>query len=146
MKRILLLTLVGAAVFLLSAGAQEEKGFDPDLQYAQVRNVVMEERSDGRWRFSVTVRHADSGWDHYADLWQVVADESGEVLGERPLAHPHTNEQPFTRSLSGVEIPASVEAVRVRAKCTQHGYEGRQVRIPLDGSGGERFTIRRAGE
>ncbi len=141
-----MLTFVGAAVLLISVGAQEGKNFDPDLQYAQVRNVVMEEHSDGRWSFSVTVRHADSGWDHYADLWQVVADESGEVLGERPLAHPHTNEQPFTRSLSGVEIPPSVEAVRVRAKCSQHGYEGRQVRIPLDGSDGERFTVRRAGE
>lgn len=52
------------------------------------------------WRFSATVRHADEGWDHYADAWRVVT-EAGEVLGTRELFHPHVNEQPFTRSLSG---------------------------------------------
>ena len=33
----------------------------------------------GRWRFDVTVRHADEGWDHYADKWDVVAPD-GTVL------------------------------------------------------------------
>lgn len=134
-------TLLVAA--LGAAGAQEQSEYDPDLKYAQVRRVVMQENTDGSWRFSVTVRHADTGWDHYADLWQVVAAESGNVLGERPLAHPHTGEQPFTRSLSGVEIPAGVETVMVRAKCNRHGYQGRQVRIDLDAEEGQGYTIRR---
>ena len=127
---------MAAAVLLsvvsVSAQAnQEEEQFNPDLKYAQVRQVELRETGDRVYHVSVTLRHADSGWDHYADLWQVLDDGTGEVLGERPLAHPHTNEQPFTRSLSQVEIPEGVEVIRVRAKCNQHGYEGKQVRIPL---------------
>lgn len=31
-------------------------------------------RSEAReYRFAVTVRHGDTGWDHYADRWEVVA-------------------------------------------------------------------------
>lgn len=142
MKRKLLLSIVAVIVSFASIEAQEEGSFDPDLKYAQVRNVVMEENTDGSWTFSVTLRHADTGWDHYADLWQVI-DEEGTVLGERSLAHPHTNEQPFTRGVSGVEIPSSVEVIQVRAKCNQHGYEGRKVRIPLDVPEGEEYTIHR---
>ena len=43
----------------------------------------------------VTVQHADTGWDHYADAWEVLAPD-GTVLGTRTLLHPHTDEQPFT--------------------------------------------------
>jgi hypothetical protein len=41
----------------------------------------------------VTVRHADEGWEHYADCWEVLTLD-GEVLATRELAHPHDNEQP----------------------------------------------------
>jgi len=135
------------AAVLLSVGAvsaqdtQEEEQFNPNLKYAQVRQVELRETGDRVYHVSVTLRHADSGWDHYADLWQVVDDGTGEVLGERRLAHPHTNEQPFTRSLSRVEIPEGVEVIRIRAKCNQHGYEGKQVRIPLDTDEGENYRI-----
>lgn len=72
-----------------------------------------------RWRVSVTVSHADSGWEHYADGWRVL-DEGGRELGFRVLAHPHVDEQPFTRSLS-LTIPASVQAIRVQAVDSVHG-------------------------
>ncbi|MFO7731854.1 MAG: hypothetical protein R6V86_13945 [Spirochaetia bacterium] len=145
-KTLIMSWLVVTAVLLslvsVSAQAtQEEEQFNPDLKYAQVRQVELRESGDRVYHVSVTLRHADSGWDHYADLWQVVDDETGEVLGERRLAHPHTNEQPFTRSLSWVEIPEGVEVIRIRAKCNQHGYEGKQVRIPLDTNEGEDYRI-----
>lgn len=78
---------------------------------------------DGTWRFTVTVRHADEGWDHYADQWQVLTPD-GEVLGTRTLYHPHVDEQPFTRSLSDVAIPADVDRVVIRARDSVHGYSG----------------------
>ena len=53
--------------------------------------------SPGVWRFDVTVRHADEGWDHYADRWDVIGPD-GAVLATRVLLHPHVGEQPFTRS------------------------------------------------
>jgi len=72
------------------------------------------------WSFAVTVRHADSGWDHYADGWGVYAPD-GTRLGYRILLHPHVGEQPFTRSLSGVAIPADIGQVVIRAHDLVHG-------------------------
>ncbi len=82
--------------------------------------------SEGRWRFHVTVRHADEGWDHYADKWDVVAPD-GRLLGTRVLLHPHETEQPFTRSLGGVAIPAEIDRVMLRAHDSVHGYGGAEV-------------------
>jgi hypothetical protein len=83
-------------------------------------------------RFSVTVRHADAGWDHYANRWQVLS-KSGEVLATRVLRHPHVNEQPFTRDLRGVEIPAEIRRVRIRARDSVHGEGGAEVVVELPG-------------
>lgn len=77
----------------------------------------------GAWSFRVTVRSADTGWDKYADAWEVVGPD-GTVYGTRVLTHPHVDEQPFTRSLSGVEIPAGVESVTVRARDSVAGFCG----------------------
>lgn len=82
--------------------------------------VKAEARASGTgWTVSVTLRHPDTGWDHYADGWEVRAPD-GMLLGERPLAHPHENEQPFTRSLSRVAIPDDLPEVLIRARCN-HG-------------------------
>jgi hypothetical protein len=72
-------------------------------------------------RFSVTLSHPDTGWDHYADGWEVL-DADGNSLGIRELAHPHVAEQPFTRSLGGVQIPDGVTTVYVRARCNVDGW------------------------
>ncbi|MCR9139523.1 MAG: hypothetical protein NXI27_26220 [Alphaproteobacteria bacterium] len=87
-------------------------------------------QSDGTWRFSVTVKHDDEGWDHYANRWDVVGPD-GTVYGERVLAHPHVNEQPFTRSLSGVSIPEDVSQVIVRANDSVHGLGGIEMTVDL---------------
>ena len=86
--------------------------------------------SGGNWTFSATVRHADTGWEHYADAWRVVAPD-GAVLGTRTLHHPHVSEQPFTRSLSGVRVPDGVGTVRIEARDSVHGWGGRAVRLDL---------------
>ena len=49
------------------------------------------------WQVNVTLRHADTGWDHYADAWRLVSP-GGDMLGTRTLLHPHVDEQPFVRS------------------------------------------------
>lgn len=72
-------------------------------------------------RFSVTLSHPDTGWDHYADGWEVL-DADGNSLGLRELLHPHVAEQPFTRSLSGVQIPEGTTSVYVRARCNVDGW------------------------
>lgn len=97
---------------------------------ADVVGVEAVRDNAGKWRFNVSVAHADEGWDHYADKWDVVAPD-GTVLGTRVLHHPHENEQPFTRSLSGVVIPETIDEVTVRAHDSQHGYEGKPMRVKL---------------
>ncbi len=74
----------------------------------------------GTYRFSVTLRHDDNGWDHYADRWQVLAPD-GRVLATRVLLHPHDAEQPFTRGMSGVVIPDGIKWVYIRGHDKVHG-------------------------
>jgi hypothetical protein len=98
---------------------------------ADVVNVSVKQSGKNTFSFSVTVRHADEGWDHYANKWDVVAPD-GTVLGTRVLYHPHVDEQPFTRSLSGVNIPDTVDTVTVRAHDSVHlfGGETKMVKLP----------------
>lgn len=72
---------------------------------------------------SATVRSADTGWEKYADAFEVRASD-GTVLGTRILAHPHVDEQPFTRSLTGLVIPAGTTEVTVAARDLVVGFCG----------------------
>ncbi|MFV2051848.1 hypothetical protein [Aliiroseovarius sp. YM-037] len=91
------------------------------LADAPVVERVEANRSGDEWRFNVTLSHADTGWDDYADGWRVEA-EDGTDLGTRVLHHPHVEEQPFTRSLSGVTIPEGTETVYIRARTKPEGW------------------------
>jgi hypothetical protein len=84
----------------------------------------------GSCTFSVTLKHNDEGWHHYADKWDVVT-LSGKLLKSRVLHHPHENEQPFTRSLSGVMIPAGESQVKIRARDSKHGYSEQEFVVDL---------------
>jgi len=86
----------------------------------EIVNVAASE-SGGAWRFDVTLRHDDTGWEHYADGWEVLASD-GASLGMRVLVHPHVNEQPFTRSLGGVVIPEGITEVIIRARDNVDGW------------------------
>ena len=55
----------------------------------EVVDVTATKQGDS-WRFDVTLHHPDTGWDHYADAWEVL-DVAGNSLGIRELAHPHVN-------------------------------------------------------
>lgn len=80
--------------------------------------------------FAVTVKHDDEGWEHYADRWEVLAPD-GKVLATRVLLHPHVSEQPFTRKLDDVRIPAGVGKVRIRAHDSVHGLGGAEVEVEI---------------
>ena len=78
---------------------------------------------DGQFRIDATVLHEDAGWDHYVDRWDVLAVD-GRILGSRELAHPHENEQPFTRSLT-LQLPEGVSVVMLQAHDSVHGLGGK---------------------
>lgn len=114
---------------------------------ADVLTVRAVEADDGTWSFEVTVEHPDTGWDDYANGWDVVTPE-GEVLKPNPddaftrvLLHPHENEQPFTRSQRGIVIPEGVTQVRVRAHDIVDGFGGREVVVDLSQASGEDYEV-----
>ena len=96
----------------------------------EIKGVTTSKAGDA-WRFDVTLLHPDAGWDHYADAWEIV-DENGTRIGIRELAHPHVNEQPFTRSLNGVTIPDGIKTVYVRARCNDNGWSEDRFAIELN--------------
>lgn len=97
-------------------------------------------RSGNHWSVDVTLKHGDTGWDHYADNWRVV-DGEGNVLGDRVLYHPHVGEQPFTRGLSDVLIPDSNGAVYIVAHDKQHGWASDRLRIDLNMVSNGRISV-----
>jgi len=98
---------------------------DPTVESARAQ------KTGNEWGFSVTLSHPDSGWDHYADGWEVL-DADGNRLGYRLLAHPHEHEQPFTRSLGNVTIAADTKTVFVRAHCLVDGWAKQTFKVTLD--------------
>jgi hypothetical protein len=116
---------------------------------ADVLHVRAVQEASDRWTFHVTVEHPDTGWGDYADGWDVLTPD-GTVLkpdSEDPftrlLLHPHVEEQPFTRSQSGIVIPPGVTTVRVRAHDLVDGYGGREVTVDLTADSGPGFEVER---
>lgn len=115
---------IGLAAMIVAAAANAMAGEADVVKATAVR------QSDGTYLVSASIRHADEGWQHYADRFEVLTPD-GKVLATRVLAHPHVNEQPFTRDLAGVDIPEGIVEVRVRAHDKVHGYGGQEVTIAL---------------
>lgn len=118
--------LAVAAVAVFAGGCSAADGpaetVTPPEGCADVIDATVE-RSGDRFVVTATVRSADTGWDRYADAWEVRTAD-GDVLGTRVLAHPHVDEQPFTRSLTDVQIPEHVLRVEIAAHDTVVGFCG----------------------
>ena len=99
--------------------------------HADVLQVRATRTAPGVFRFDVTISSPDTGWKEYANAFRVKTLDN-QVLGTRILYHPHVNEQPFTRSLTGVKIPPEVRQVVVDARDSAAGWGGKagQVRVP----------------
>ena len=82
---------------------------------ADVIEVLVTHTGDDTYKFDVTVRHTDEGWEHYANKWDVTAPDE-TVLGTRILAHPHVDE------------------VTIRAHDLVHGYGGKTMKVVVPGN------------
>ncbi len=100
--------------------------------YPDVLDVSAEQAADGSWTFSVTLSSPYDSPERYADAWRVVGPD-GEVYGERILLHDHANEQPFTRSQSGIAIPDGVTEVTVEGRDQISGWGGQTMSFRLPG-------------
>lgn len=91
--------------------------------YPDVVGVEAERDDDGTWTFSVTLSSPYDSPARYADGWRVIGPD-GAVYGERVLGHDHADEQPFTRSQSGISIPDGIETVVVEGRDQVSGWGG----------------------
>lgn len=114
----------GTALFSLFLSATVAVADEPVVENVSVV------QSGGSWTVSVTLSHPDTGWDHYADGWRVL-DGNGNVLGTRVLHHPHVHEQPFTRSLGGIQVPSDLSRIFVQARCNVDGWARDQYEVQL---------------
>jgi hypothetical protein len=106
----------------------------------KIEHTVFKKRGDA-WTVETTLRHRDTGWEHYADAWRVV-DVAGQELGQHVLLHPHENEQPFTRSLNGITIPSDIQIVYVEAHDKVHGWSQQRIRVDLQQVQGDGFEVK----
>jgi hypothetical protein len=127
MRLLLILSIFTSAAL---ASKFDSDTYSTSLDFAQVKDVLAIQKSRGSWCFNTSVQHNDQGWEHYANAWEVI-DLDGKQFGYRQLAHPHDNEQPFTRSQCNIEIPSEVTKVIVRAKCNKHGFGGKPFIVDL---------------
>jgi peroxiredoxin len=97
-----------AAVVFAFASASAHAG------EADVIAATAKRNADGTYRIDATIKSRDTGWDYYAERFEVLTQD-GKILATRVLAHPHEDEQPFTRELDNVKIPAGVTEIKVRA-------------------------------
>jgi hypothetical protein len=103
-----------------------------ETRFPDVLSAAVRPAGTDRFDFDVTVSSPYDTPSRYADGFRI-STLTGEVLGERKLWHDHQHEQPFTRDLYGVRIPASVQRVRIQARDQQHGYGGAAIEVALPG-------------
>lgn len=141
------------AVFPSPATAPGSTPSSPDLSQssgnADVIFVRAVQSGDGTWTFHVTVEHPDTGWDDYADGWDILTPD-GRILKSdlsspftRLLTHPHVDEQPFTRSQNHISIPEGITQLRVRAHDLVDGFGGQEILVNLEQSSGPGFQVER---
>ncbi|HEX6220068.1 MAG TPA: N-acetylmuramoyl-L-alanine amidase [Acidimicrobiia bacterium] len=125
-------SLVEGRVFNPNRGVGRDQCIEPDLEAALYPDVLAAEVSRGSqtYGFEVTISSPYDSAERYADAFRIVGDD-GQVYGIRELLHDHANEQPFTRSLGGLDIPDSVESVTIEARDLVYGWGGATVEVAL---------------
>jgi hypothetical protein len=104
------------------------------FNYAHILATTFEKTAADTYTVTATMRHNDTGWDNYADAFEVKGDpvQNGMVQnGLRVLAHPHENEQPFARSQSNV---VATGLVWVEARDNVEGSGGSKIYLDVSHS------------
>ncbi len=96
---------------------------------ADIVGAVVTRLNGDSFRFDVSVLHEDTGWDHYANAFEIL-DSNGNILGTRVLLHPHVGQLPFTRSLTLTLSPA-IRQVTIRGVDSVHGRGGKEMNVDI---------------
>lgn len=102
-------------------------------KFPDVVDVRIRARGTDTFDLDVTVSSPYDSAQRYADAFRATSEDGAEVYGVRPLLHDHAGEQPFTRDLYGVRVPAGVRRIRVQARDKTHGWGGNTRLVELPG-------------
>ena len=97
----------------------------PDVLAAEATQA-----GDGTWNFNATLSSPYDSPERYADAWRILGPD-GTQYGIRVLVHDHASEQPFTRSVGGIEIPDDVTTVTIEGRDQVSGWGGDTVDVEL---------------
>ena len=128
---------LAVAMFVSACGGEAT----PQSDAAERRRILSQEFPDvldarfdsigeTTWSVRVTISSPYDTPERYADAWRVMTLE-GAVLGERVLTHDHASEQPFTRALNNVQIPAGTDVVVIEARDLINGWSGEGIEFSL---------------
>jgi len=124
---------VDGRVFTPGSSVGKDQCIEPNLELSLYPDVigadVVAEGLD-MFGFAVTLSSPYDSAERYADAFRVVGDD-GRVYGIQELTHDHATEQPFTRMLSGVQIPAYVSTVTIEGRDQTYGWGGQTLVIDL---------------
>lgn len=118
-----------------SAGTARTSGPLPsastlDQRFPDVVDARLVPTGDRRYDVVVTISSPYDTPARYADGWRVLGPD-GTVLGTHDLLHDHANEQPFTRTQSGLSIPDGIEDVTIEGRDLVNGFGGATVTVPV---------------
>lgn len=102
---------------------------DAQQRFPDVLDAELEPTGD-TWRLSATLSSPYDTPDRYADAFRALSPD-GDELGVRVLLHDHANEQPFTRSLTDLELPGDVDTIIVEGRDLEHGWGGDTVTLEV---------------
>lgn len=114
-----------------SSAGQEQATTAPDTKQKYPEVITVEVHDEGStYSFDVTISSPYDTPERYADGWRVLGPD-GTVYAEHTLGHDHAAEQPFTRTQTGVTIPADVGEVTVEGRDLENGYGGETMTVEL---------------
>lgn len=122
--------LLAVALLAIAPMAAAQTATRREQQHPDVVDVRVRANGLARFDFDVTISSPYDTPERYADAFRVLGPD-GRVLGERSLFHDHADEQPFTRDLRGVSIPAGIRVVKVQGRDRRYGYGGRALDVAL---------------
>jgi hypothetical protein len=113
-----------------AAAGAADAGDASDQKYPDIVDAKLEPTGE-TWTLEVTVSSPYDSPERYADGWRVLSPD-GRVLGKHEFLHDHANEQPFTRTQTGLKIPKDVNEITVEGHDQENGYGGKTVTVAVD--------------
>ncbi len=119
----------GASADPTSSASSSDGVGASDQEFPDVVEAVVEP-SSGAFDVDATVSSPYDTPERYADAFRV-RGEDGTVYGVRELTHDHASEQPFTRTLTGLDLPDDVDEVVVEGRDQANGWGGATVTVEV---------------